>query len=207
MTGITKGPWTVERQGPSCATIWAGDQCVFDAIDVAGNEANLTAIGEVPAMVAALRDADQELQAWRKNFHPSEWPDKPVVHTAIRDKIRVILSRIDGATPIDEREPAENGPDGQCLHCGRDNRGHEGEPCADDCPQYHEAKGLAAPTDEPATPTGELVTVRADHLAALVEAAGKYADDLETGLEDGTYEDQADLDAVQAAIAAVQGEN
>lgn len=55
-------------------------------------------------------------------------------------------------------------------------------------------------------PTGEVVTVRADHLAALVEAAGKYADDLETGLEDGTYEDRADLDAVKAAIVAVQGE-
>jgi len=118
-------------------------------------------IAEAPAMVAALRDADQELQAWRKKFHPSEWPDKPVVHTAIRDKIRAILSRIDGATP----------------------------------------------TGEPATPTGELVTVRADHLAALVEAAGKYADDLATGLEDGTYEDRADLDAVEAAIAAVKGEN
>lgn len=56
-------------------------------------------------------------------------------------------------------------------------------------------------------PTGELVTVRVDHLAALVEAAGKYADDLETGLEDGTYDDRADLDAVRAALAVVRGEN
>lgn len=87
MTGITKGPWSVERQGPSCATIWAGDQCVFDAIDVAGNEANLTAIGEVPAMVAALRDF---LQAW------------PYMETDFTTQAHAILSRIDGATPTDE---------------------------------------------------------------------------------------------------------
>lgn len=55
-------------------------------------------------------------------------------------------------------------------------------------------------------PTGELVTVSADHLAALAGAAAKYADDLETGLEDGTYDDRADLDAVRAALAVVQGE-
>lgn len=62
--------------------------------------------------------------------------------------------------------------------------------------------------DAPApAPIGELVTVRADHLAALVGAAGKYADDLESGLEDGTYDDRADLDAVRAALAVVQGEN
>lgn len=128
---------------------------------------------EAPAMVAALRDADQEFQAWRNKFHPSEWPDKPVVHTATRDKIRAILSRIDGATPTDERGPAENGPDGQCLHCGRDNRGHEGEPCADDCPQYHEAKGIAAPTDEPATPTGEDLGERRGYDNLIGDAARK----------------------------------
>lgn len=27
-----------------------------------------------------------------------------------------------------------NGPDGQCQHCGRDNAGYEHERCADDCP-------------------------------------------------------------------------
>lgn len=48
-------------------------------------------------------------------------------------------------------EPAQNGPDGHCLHCGRDNTGHEGEPCADDCPQYWEAKGR----EHPQHPTGE----------------------------------------------------
>lgn len=58
--------------------------------------------------------------------------------------------------------------------------------------------------DAPA-PTGELVTVRADHLAALAGAAAKYVDDLGTGLEDGTYDDRADLDAVSAALAAIKG--
>lgn len=55
-----------------------------------------------------------------------------------------------------------------------------------------EALALAAP----------IVTIRADHLAALIGAAESYAEDLETGLADGTYDDRADLDAVQAAIAA-----
>lgn len=32
-----------------------------------------------------------------------------------------------------------------CPHCGRDNAGHEHEPCSDDCPQYWEAKGRAHP--------------------------------------------------------------
>lgn len=38
-------------------------------------------------------------------------------------------------------------------------------------------------------------------LTALIGAAQSYADDLESGLADGTYDDPADLDAVQAALA------
>ena len=34
---------------------------------------------------------------------------------------------------------------GQCNHCGRDNSGYEREPCADDCPQYWEARGIPHP--------------------------------------------------------------
>jgi hypothetical protein len=73
------------------------------------------------------------------------------------------------------------------------------------------AEGVAtgAPTGETAgaVPTvGGSVAVRADHLAALCGAARSYADDLETGLADGTYEDAADLEAVTAALAAVEGE-
>lgn len=108
----------------------------------------LTAIDEIPAMVAALREVLDVGAVEGAGIVIAE-------DYGIERKIAAILSRIDGATPTDEREPAQNGPDGHCLHCGRDNRGHEGEPCADDCPQYHEAKGLAAPTDEPAAPTGE----------------------------------------------------
>lgn len=32
--------------------------------------------------------------------------------------------------------PALNDETGHCTSCGRDNRGHEGEPCSDDCPMY-----------------------------------------------------------------------
>lgn len=69
---------------------------------------------------------------------------------------------------------------------------------------------IAAATGESVgAPTGEsgaaapIVAIRADHLAALIGAAESYAEDLETGLADGTYDDRADLDAVQAAIAAI----
>lgn len=62
--------------------------------------------------------------------------------------------------------------------------------------------GGPAPSAEPAAPTGGTVTIRADHLAALVAAAETYAEDLQTGLDDGTYDDLADLEAVQEAIAA-----
>jgi hypothetical protein len=37
-----------------------------------------------------------------------------------------------------EPKAAENDEQGQCIHCGRNNRGYEGQPCADDCPLYWE---------------------------------------------------------------------
>lgn len=40
----------------------------------------------------------------------------------------------------------------------------------------------------------------ADALALVVDAAGRWAADLESGLEDGTYDDECDLEEVQAAI-------
>lgn len=43
-------------------------------------------------------------------------------------------------------QPAVNDADGFCTHCGRDNIGHEGEPCADECPMYWEAVGIAHPS-------------------------------------------------------------
>lgn len=162
-----------------------------------GRESEIgAAIAEAPAMVEALgklHDAADNFAEHGKERHFQEL-------RAAMDNAAAILSRIDGAGDTLPDAPAVTA---NCPHCGRDNTGHESEPCADDCPQYWEGKGKPHPEH----PTGELVTVRADHLAALVEAAGKYADDLETGLEDGTYEDRADLDAVRAALAAVQGEN
>lgn len=183
--------WTVETQYLSaerkavtgnCIIYGQGGEYIATVPDkVAG------LIVEAPAMAEALRRILQWINAGCD-------PSRKSLENA-----RAILSRIDGAGDTLPDAPAVTA---NCPHCGRDNTGHEGEPCADDCPQYWEEKGKVHPEH----PTGELVTVRADHLAALVEAAGKYADDLETGLEDGTYEDRADLDAVQAAIAAVQGE-
>lgn len=170
-----------------------------------GRESEIgAAIAEAPAMVEALRwalsMAEEAILVRENGDDPEDTPDICEMHRAELERHRAILSRIDGAGDTLPDAPALTAT---CPHCGRDNTGHEGEPCADDCPQYWEGKGKPHPEH----PTGELVTVSADHLAALVEAAGKYADDLETGLEDGTYEDRADLDAVQAALAVVQGEN
>lgn len=53
-TTHTPGPWIYEPQGPSCATIWAGDDCIFDAIDAAGNEANARLIAAAPDLLATL---------------------------------------------------------------------------------------------------------------------------------------------------------
>jgi hypothetical protein len=53
---------------------------------------------------------------------------------------------------------ANNDENGQCQSCGRDNRGHETEPCSDDCPQYWEERGISHP----------------DHAADLEEASAGY---------------------------------
>lgn len=46
------------------------------------------------------------------------------------------------------------------------------------------------------------VAVHRDTLGSLIEASNSYADDLSSGLDDGTYDDRADLDAVEEAITA-----
>jgi hypothetical protein len=48
-------------------------------------------------------------------------------------------------TSQDFTKPAVNDENGQCLSCGRDNHGYEGQPCADDCPMYWEEIGIAHP--------------------------------------------------------------
>jgi hypothetical protein len=40
---------------------------------------------------------------------------------------------------------AINGETGHCVSCGRDNSGHEGKPCDDDCPMYWEELGVPHP--------------------------------------------------------------
>lgn len=48
------------------------------------------------------------------------------------------------STPKQARfnQPAVNDDDGNCVSCGRDNRGHDGEPCHPDCPMYWEDVGI-----------------------------------------------------------------
>lgn len=84
-----------------------------------------------------------------------------------------------------------------------------------DEPWVRDARAILARIDGPTAQAGGAIggdegpalrTVRADHLVALIRAARSYADDLETGLSDGTYDDEADLDAVNAALSALEGE-
>jgi hypothetical protein len=48
------------------------------------------------------------------------------------------------------------------------------------------------------------VVIRRDTLASLVGAADSYSDDLSSGLADGTYDDEADLQSVEAAIISAR---
>ena len=181
-------------------------------------------IVEAPAMVEALRDAENALTG--DIFTDAEECAAAVANArAVAGQLRAILSRIDGAGDTLPDAPApglwrivQYDPAGDVTLYWSNANGWGGLARSDGYSQS-ERETLNLPmggqwwfdrdddSELPeSAPTGEFVTVRVHHLAALVEAAGKYADDLETGLEDGTYEDRADLDAVKAAIAAVQGE-
>lgn len=103
-----------------------------------GRESEIgAAIAEAPAMVEALRDLV------KGNYGQPRGVTVPAL-----DPARAILSRIDGAGDTLPDAPALTAT---CPHCGRDNTGHEGEPCADDCPQYWEGQGR----QHPQHPTGE----------------------------------------------------
>lgn len=39
-----------------------------------------------------------------------------------------------------------NDAEGHCVHCGRDNRGYESEPCCEDCPGEQASAGAFVPT-------------------------------------------------------------
>lgn len=132
------------------------------AREILVDQGMLRIFAEAPAMVEALRwalsMAEEAILVRENGDDPEDTPDICEMHRAELERHRAILSRIDGAgdtlpdAPVPhDLEPAQNGPDGHCLHCGRDNTGHEGEPCADDCPQYWEGKGRAHPEH----PTGD----------------------------------------------------
>lgn len=50
---------------------------------------------------------------------------------------------------VEKPVPAENDEDLHCQHCGRDNTGHDGEPClVDDCPLYEITEGWVDACDD-----------------------------------------------------------
>lgn len=67
---------------------------------------------------------------------------------------------------------------------------------------HGEFSDWARPTTQPAPVPmeAETVTISAADLRALMQAASAYADDLASGLDDGTYDDEAGLSGVTAAL-------
>lgn len=53
--------------------------------------------------------------------------------------------------------------------------------------------------------SGQQVTLPIEDAELLAEAARRYAEDLSSGLEDGTYDDAAGLDQIEVAIARTAG--
>lgn len=49
------------------------------------------------------------------------------------------------------------------------------------------------------------IVLQQSELVTLLKAAKAYADDLESGLADGTYDDRADLDAVRETLSDLSG--
>lgn len=146
---------------------------------------------EAPAMLAALRTVSGKIGS----YHDAETGDaRGHIIADIELTVAAILARIDGAAPAPTAQPA-----GGDIGILRTVAGTDADWLA-----------VTASRDNPGGAIGEagggVRTVRADHLAALVGAATSYAEDLASGLEDGTYSDRADLEAVNAAIAAVTGE-
>lgn len=48
-------------------------------------------------------------------------------------------------TKQDFSAPAINDANGNCVHCGRDNKGYEGQACSDECSMYWEEIGIRNP--------------------------------------------------------------
>lgn len=86
-----------------------------------------------PAMLAALQDAVSDLQAFRRKFHPSDWPEKPIVHTTVLNNAR---AAIDAATLPDTPTPAPTDEIecGQCEGTGTIEGGLGGDGDDESCP-------------------------------------------------------------------------
>lgn len=70
-------------------------------VAVAYDKRDAPLIAAAPAMLAALQDALEEINDWRRKFHPLDWPEKPIVHSATRNKIVAAIAAATGET---ERE-------------------------------------------------------------------------------------------------------
>lgn len=47
-------------------------------------------------MLAALKDAQEEIRAWRKWAKPGEGPDKPVVTSFVLNKVAAVIAKAEG---------------------------------------------------------------------------------------------------------------
>ena len=93
----TPGPWNVSRHAtPDYAPqfgIYAGESARDLAIVKGDNAAADAALIEAaPELLAALEDALEEINAFRRAIPIDQWPDKPVVHTSTRDKVVAALA-------------------------------------------------------------------------------------------------------------------
>lgn len=186
--------WTIgdEEGRANFEAVPEADEVDIDLIPTPANENN-RALAEVPAMVAALRNLiPLAVEAITERACSDDPADLELLPEYRRDlkEARAILARIDGAGDTLPDAPA---PVAECSHCGRDNTGHEGEPCADDCPQYWEAKGLVHPEHPTAS-------ARDDLPALLSDMSGFLA-----GFDGCEFNGEA-VESLQARIAAVRGE-
>lgn len=97
----TPGPWNVSRHAtPDYAPqfgIYAGESA-RDLATVTGDNAAADAalIEAAPDLLAALEDALDDLNAFRRAIPMDKWPDKPVVHTMVRDKAVAAIAKAKG---------------------------------------------------------------------------------------------------------------
>ncbi len=86
------------------------------------------------AMLDALQDALEEINAWRRKFHPNEWPDKPVIHTATRDKVQSAITEATGNLTGEAASAARFRNSYYCEDCGTAWQDESAHVCDDRCP-------------------------------------------------------------------------